>query len=298
MAWVITHEFPQIKKLPQKINIYPIGDMQLSPANRSCDWHATKRTLKEIAEDPFGAVIITGDIEDDDRPSTRVMRKKSFADREDVITGDGIKHMGWLDKEVIPLLLPLAKMPYGIIGVLAGHHWFGLTKGDNSVKYICRELQAQSRKPVPYLGVMSAFVRLKFNAFGQILTKVIHVQHGVGGGGATGSSLRNLEKASKDFEADVYIRAHDCQIEGKKKDVIYPKATEIKPELLHKTKVWLNIGSMTRAYEMTQDEPTYPEQAAMSPSTLGWGIVHFNLRYASTHENKSQGLTSDIRIEF
>lgn len=262
---------------------------------------AVKRWIQEIVDDPVDSgIIIPGDIEDEDRPSTRERRKSAFADRPEVAYRDADKHRAWVDKEVIPLLLPLQKTKFGIMGVLAGHHWTILSPALNSVQYICNELTRLSGKKVHYLGEMTSWLDFRFQYRGKRgFRKLVHVQHGSGGGQSKSGPLNKLDRAAQGFDGDVFIRAHDCQLVATKNIHLYPKATRVgeEPEILDRVEALLNLGSATKGYEVTKGAPSYIEQQVFRPVAMGWGMVKFKVRRAQTWEDQSQNLKCDLRVE-
>lgn len=247
-------------------------------------------------------MVIAGDIEDEDRPSTRALRKSVFAERPEVAFRDAEKHRAWLDRDVIPLLLPLQKTKYGIMGVLAGHHWTVLSPALNSVQYICNELTRLSGKKVNYLGEMSAFLDLRFkddNSHHRI-RQVVHVQHGTGGSQSKSGALMKLDRTSQGFIADAYIRAHDCSLVASKSQQLYPKEMRVgdsEPEMLSRDVALLNLGAATKGYEMTKGAPSYVESAMMRPAALGWGTVIFNVRRSRRWEDISQNTRVDLKVQ-
>lgn len=300
MAWIEKYEVP-FSTMPYEFHLHGLCDLQIGSTSTILEM--IKVRVDEICDDPFDSgVVIPGDIEDEDRPSTRALRKAVFAERGEVIQRDAEKHLAWLDKSVIPLLLPLQKTKFGIMGVLAGHHWTQISPVLNSCQYICQEISRLSKRPVPYLGEMSAFMDLRFRPNGErqrSVRKVVHVQHGEGGGQTKSASLNKLDRTSQGFEADVYIRAHDCQIVASKYDRLYPKelGSGDEPALLARHIAVLNLGSATRGYEIGKGAPSYIESKMMRPSALGWGTVKFKLRKARTHEDPARNTKCEIKVE-
>lgn len=296
MAWVETKVLVS-DKLPQRYNIYIGADFQLG--SDSTDKVIIRNWVKRVSSDPNGLWMILGDIEDDDRPTSRIIRKSAFSGRKEVLTADAKKHRSWIHKEILPILEPLTKTRLGSLGVLAGHHWYDL--GDmTSTEYICNVLGTMGKKhKVPYLGQMSAWIRLKFRRPGKVyggVDKLLHVQHGVGGGGTLASALNKLVKTSHGFYADCYVRAHDCTLVGAKYDILRPKESDT-PELVHKTVTLLNVGSATRGYEVNKSDPSYVEMGMMNPQTLGWGELHAQHYIQSRAIDKSCNLAVDFKLE-
>lgn len=284
-------------KVPFKFNLHGICDTQ--EGSKSTHLGIVDYRIKEICADPEAGVIIPGDIEDEDRPSTRVIREAAFAGRGEVKWRDAEKHMAWLDKAIIPRYAKLNQTKYGILGILAGHHWTQLTPSLNSVEYICREIAKKTGRPCPYLGQMSAYLILTFRGQGNnSVRKVVHVQHGEGGGTKAGS-LNKIQKTMQGFEADAFIRAHDCQIVAAKYSQIYPKtqstATSV-PQILSRNIAALNLGSATVGYELSQGDPSYVEAKMLQPTAMGWGELQFTVRRAHVWEDPLYNLIADIKV--
>lgn len=300
MAWVEIFDIPY-PKTPYEFHLHGLCDLQLGSSSSAVD--RIKLWIEEICDDPFDSgVIIPGDIEDEDRPSTRAIRQGAFAGRGEVVARDAQKHMAWVDKEVIPLLLPIQKKTkYGIMGILAGHHWTQISPVLNSAQYICQELTRLSGKKVEYLGQMMSFIDLRFKSdTGNTIRKVGHIQHGEGGGQTKSSSLNKLDRTFHGFEADFYIRAHDCQIVATKWTRLYAKESRGKgaaPVLMNKPAAGLNLGSATKGYEVGKDAPSYVEQGMFRPVEMGWGTLKFKIRKKRTWEDPDRNATCDLRVE-
>lgn len=302
--WHESYRIP-FKSTPYEFHLHGFCDTQLG--NDSTSIQTIRNRIREIIEDPYDSgIIIPGDIEDEDRPSTRSIRRAAFAEREEVIYRDAQKHMAWLDKEVIPLLLPLQKTKYGIMGILAGHHWTQLSPVLNSVQYICQELTRLSGKKVPYMGIMSAFLDLTFyRDNGKDVKQSIylsgHIQHGEGGGQTKASALTKLDRAAQGFYADFYWRAHDTQLIATKTDQIRPqvkiKTINDEPHMLHRTIPYINCGAATRGYLMDKNHLSYIEDKMMRPTTLGWPTQKFKIRKAYKEEDPNQNLICEMKVE-
>ncbi len=197
--------------------------------------------------------------------------------------------------------MPLQKTKYGIMGVLAGHHWSVLSPALNSVEYICNELTRISCKKVNYLGEMSAFLDLRFRVRGTNggIRQVIHVQHGEGGGQTKAAALNKLDRTSQGFIADAYIRAHDCSLVASKSQQLYPKELSKPgdPEMLSRDVALLNLGAATKGYEMDKHKISYVESAMMRPAALGWGTLKFIIRRSHAWEDAKKGMRVDLRVQ-
>lgn len=295
--------------MPYRFNLECIADFQLG--SRSCCEWKIQQHIDDIlgnAQTVDSGVIVAGDLEDEDRPSTRMIRAHIGADRSEVVERDAMKHIAWLEQKVIPLLLPLHKgTKYGIMGGVAGHHWTQLTEYEdadgkkqpaiNSVQYIYRRLEELTGKPCVYLGEMVSFLDLTFEhtPTDHRLRQVGLLQHGEGSGAAN-----KLTRTAKGFDADFFIRGHDCKLLGTKEDQLYAKETRTggEPAILSRTRAMLNLGSATLGYEMNKKAPSYIEQKMMLPSTMGWGTLKFRIRKSLTAEDENRNLRADIKVEF
>lgn len=303
MAWSEKWVIPFTTK-PFVFNLECLADFQLG--SRSCCEWKIEQHVKDIlynAKYTESGILFAGDIEDEDRPSTRMIRAKIAAERSEVVERDSMKHISWLEQKVIPLLLKLHKgTKYGIMGGVAGHHFTQLTPDMNSVEYIFRRLKELTGKPCVYLGQMVSFVTFTFldKNSGKICKRVGLLQHGEGGGQTKASTLTRLERTVQGFHADFYIRGHDCQLVGTKTDQLFAREQKSREEgkIGSRTKVMLNLGSATMGYEYRRDSPSYIESAMMRPATLGWGTIQFRIRCSSTFEDKDNNLTSDLKLIF
>jgi len=297
MAWSEVYEI-NVDRFPYKMNIHGFSDLQIGSESTSI--RAIKQRVEEIIDDPIDSgTIILGDIVDEDRPSTRSMRKAAFSDRVEVISRDAENHMEWIDRHVIPELLPLQKTKFGIMAVLAGHHYTQITPYLNSAQYICNRLKELTKREAPYLGVMSSFMDLRFRSNGKSIRSVGHIQHGEGGGQTKGSTIARLDRTSQGFYADWYVRAHDCQLVCTKTDQLFPKMIKSgsEPDIMSRTVTYLNLGSATQGYQPSKKDPSYVENGMMRPTTMGWGTLKLNVRKAWKHEDDGQSYKIDIKVE-
>ena len=114
-----------------------------------------------------------GDLLDADRPSLRDRKKIMYSDRKEAWTQDDKQSMALIDKEIIPLYLPIKDR---CLGMIDGDHYAIYSNGMTSTEYIARKLG------VPYLGERMAFIGLVFkNPGGQkcrytiLLLSLIHI---------------------------------------------------------------------------------------------------------------------------
>jgi len=296
MAWVAAHKVELEESGIWTLDF--ISDLQLG--SESCCKATIMRHIKTILGRKQGAFCSLGDIEDEDRPSTRVIRAKIAAERSEVVKRDCDKHKLWLDTDVIPFLTPLVKGSR-FLGGVSGHHWAQMT-GTTSVEYLYKAWGNIAGYEIQYWGQMSTWLWLQFYMQGRhIGTKLVHLQHGVGGGQTLASAINKLERTAQGFPADAYVRAHDCKRVAAKTVEVFPKQMNAedpgKPELFHRDIVLLNIGAGARGYDITRDQPSYVENAMMRPVGMGWGSLHFNVRRSQTDEDSNRSWRIDINAE-
>ncbi len=306
MAWSEPWRF-KFDKLPYRFNLECLADWQLG-SRSCCEWKIEQHIedILENAKHTDSGVIFAGDIEDEDRPSTRVIRAKIAAERGEVVERDSMKHVAWLEQKAIPLLLKLhTGTKYGIMGGVAGHHFTQISSGVNSVQYMFRRLKEITGKPCVYLGDMVSFLdftfsyRPKNSVHDHSIRQVGLLQHGEGGGSTKGATVTKLERSVQSFDADFYIRGHDCQLIGTKTDQLYTKEDRGgTPGICCRTKAMLNLGSATMGYEMRKDSASYIEAGMMRPATMGWGAIKFRVRQSRVAEDKNRNLRVDLKLDF
>lgn len=306
MAWNEGWTIP-FDKYPYRFNLECLADWQLG-SRSCCKWKIEQHIddILESAQHTDSGVLFAGDIEDEDRPSTRIIRAKIAAERSEVVERDSMKHVAWLEHEVVPLLLKLHKgTKYGIMGGVAGHHYSQIAAGTNSVQYLFRRLEEITKKPCVYLGEMVSFIDLTFSKSrgpSKPVTTIRQVgllQHGEGGGATKNSTVTKLERAAQGFDADFFIRGHDCQLIGTKTDQLYIKESRGEDRQINcRTKAMLNLGSATMGYEMGKGPSSYIEASMMRPASMGWGTLQFRVRRSLAVEDKNQNPRVDIKINF
>lgn len=293
------------------------GDWQLG-SRSTCEWKIDddiEETLNR-AKTMASGVLFLGDIEDEDRPSTRAIRKTISADRSEVAERDAAKHVSYLEADILPRLVRLHEgTKYGIMGGVAGHHWTFLPGGAevngkklySSVEYMYARLEQITGKPCIYMGQMASFVDLRFRCTeasgveGKSCRSVGFIQHGEGGGATKSATVTKLERAAQGFDAQWYARGHDCQILGTKTDQLYARDTkgeESEGSIGSRTKTMLNLGAATMGYELGRGNPSYVESGMMRPVTMGWGTKLFRIRTAHYSEDPSCNLKADIKLLF
>ena len=128
---------------PTKIHLYILSDIHFGSNAFLKDEY--ERIADIIKRDKYAYTIILGDVTDDDRPSSRALRKAMFSDRVEAFQQEDKQHLDWLDRRILPDLAKVAK-PNRCMGILDGDHHRQYSNGLTSVQYACSMLK------VPYLG--------------------------------------------------------------------------------------------------------------------------------------------------
>ncbi len=258
-------------------SFYMGGDDQLG--GNVSDEFAVREWVDEVLADQSAVWAKLGDIEDEDRPTTRIRRRSMNADRPEVNQRDAAKHLAWIDQKVIPIMRPLIKRR--CLGILAGHHFTQITSVINSVQYICRKLTSLGGYPVPYLGQMESWAPVRFEAEGHAgrerIPRLFHLQHGTGGSQAVGSALKKLKKTADGIYADVYVRGHDLRLEATRIAQLSPGTGDV-PTIANRHALLVNTGGASKSRTLTRGTPIYPESGGMGAVAMGWAKVNAYLR--------------------
>jgi predicted phosphodiesterase len=253
-----------VNKTGPMMNLYCIGDLHIgSPAflERSFD------ALSDIVrKDKYAYFICPGDLTDDDRPTTRLLRRAMFNDRQEALEQEDIQHLTWMDNFVIPRLNKLMK-PSRTLGFLDGDHYRVYANGLTSVQYIC------AKNKIPYLGSGQALLRLnfKYKTAGSATVK-IHIHHGKGSGVTEASDINELQKVSNQWRAvDVFIRGHS----HKPKFIPFQRYYDTKerpPEVRVREGFLINAGSFRQGVIMGKVD--YAEREVYPPTSTRCPILH------------------------
>lgn len=229
----IRDEYHQIKSLGPVANLYIMPDCHFgSPAFLECEY---ERLAKIIENDPLARVLFQGDILDSNRPSTRAIKKVAYHDRAEEHQQEDDRNEFWIEKQIIPKLKRLIKTPDRCLGMMDGDHFIEMANGMTSTQLLC------SRLKVPYLGDGQAIIKQHYcyakNSAGARANICIHVQHGIGGGGRSGTGVNKLEDTAQAWEGiDIFVRGHSH------KGFIFPISKYYVPHLTQEIRqrdIWL-----------------------------------------------------------
>lgn len=225
---MIPKKFLFPRKAGIKINLYILSDIHFG--SRAFLWDEWRRVKDIIKNDPDAYTIVLGDLTDDDRPSTRSMRRQMYSDRIEAFQEEDSQHRNHMDDIIIPEIKPILK-PGRCLGILDGDHFREYSNRITSVQYACMALK------IPYLGDGQARINLQFCAKDEVCYSFrIHAQHGVAGTGRPGNGVNKLEDVANQWEGmDAFMRGHNH------KGFIYPisKYYEDRQGELKKRDIWL-----------------------------------------------------------
>lgn len=255
-----------------EFHVRPVGDLQWGAKgfDEELYWECWEQTVN----DPNSITIGMGDWSDNFRPTIRERFGASMSGDVMAQMQMDDMHRDHMDKMIRTLKLEkLVKAGHGCLGLLDGHHFFRYANGETSTQYLCRTLK------IPYLGEMSAFIRLLFqykkNATSSMGSLVIHAQHGEGGAQYIASDAAKLErKTVPNFQADIYLRGHSTKAYSGGSDILYMSEAE-NPSILAKSVVWANTGGFMRGY--LEGETTYVEKKMLAPAKLGYVVVNIKV---------------------
>ena len=255
-----------VDKSGNLMNLYCVGDIHMGSEaflERSFD------RLCDIAKkDKNAYFIFTGDITDDDRPSTRLMRRSMFNDRPEALKQEDLQHLAWMDSYVMPRLNKLIRKDR-CLGLLDGDHYRQYATGMTSVQYLC------TRHKLPYLGSGQAILRLHFAYRGSSVSTVkIHAHHGKGSGVTEEADIRELQRISHQYEGmHLYVRGHS----HKPKFVPFTRyvdSMERPPQIKVREGFLVNAGSFRQGVIM--NDVDYAEMNLYAPTSTRCPIIMFN----------------------
>lgn len=231
----------------KEINLFPIADIHInSDMFNEKRWKEWAYSFTH-AKNPL--CVIAGDIIDEDRPSTRKMRREMFDDRKEAYSAEDKQHLYYLDKNVIPKLKFLNSD--NCLGCIDGDHYRQYSNGLTSTQYICSILK------IPYLRDGQAIISIKAlqknngnNKDKPYINRGsynILVRHGKGYNSKAGGTLNGMLNFSSFYEGiDCYIKGHSHNA------IIYPhqvrKFNNYSMDIILKEILEVNCGSFRDSF--------------------------------------------------
>lgn len=178
-------------------NLYTISDLHIGDAH--ADEHEIVRRVDEARKDPYGVVILNGDL-------MNTATRNSVSD----VYGEIRSPMEQIEY-LVTMLKPIRDK---IAGVTTGNHENRVyrTDGIDIMRLVCRELGIEERYGpdgvVVFLrfGLKNSHDRHKGRNNAQMYT--IYATHGSGGGRKEGAKAIRLADMASIVDADVYLHSH------------------------------------------------------------------------------------------
>ena len=180
-------------------NIYTLADLHIGDPHSLLD--EITRRLKEAEQDPYGLVILNGDL-------LNTALRHSVSD----VYGELIPPMQQL-QELVDLLRPIRDK---ILGVTTGNHENRIYKSDgiDIMRIACRELGIVDRyAPEGVLiflrfGMRAAHAQHHKEGRNPRQWYTIYATHGSGGGRKEGAKAIRLADMAAVVDADIYVHSH------------------------------------------------------------------------------------------
>ena len=181
----------------ETVNIYPLADLHIGDVH--CDLKAVYDQIDKIKNDPYGLVILNGDL-------LNTALRNSVSD----VYGDTMKPVDQI-VELVTLLTPIKDK---IIACTIGNHEARVYRNDgiDIMRLACRELEIEDKyQPEGVLiflrfGLSDDGHRPKGEVRHRLFT--IYATHGSGGGRKEGAKAMRLADLASIVDADIYIRSH------------------------------------------------------------------------------------------
>lgn len=305
-------------KKDREFNIFPLGDIHFgSLAFDEFLWNKFLKVFKEI-KNPL--VIVTGDIIDNDRPSTRDRRKTTFLDRIEAYKQEDEDIFETLWAKYFSRLEFLNKD--NCLGMLDGDHYRVFSNGVTSTELLCGKLG------VPYLGNGQALIKVVFYDGSKKRSINIHARHGIGYQSTTGGKLNANKKFADTWEGiDLFVKGHSHSawydsvprdvftVKGfvykkmiycinncsfRKRFVLENEVKKAKEEaistILKKKERLEPLGKeeLKKIAGIIQDEADYPERKEYPPTSNR--LIMLNLKFFNSKENGYWDLDYSTRI--
>ena len=259
--------FYHVTKLGPISNVYVIPDCHFgSPAFL-------------IEKDPLAKVLFQGDVLDSNRPSTREIKKMAYHDRPEEYEQEDRRNEVWIEQEILPRLRRIIKSPDRCLGMMDGDHYLMMANGLTSTQYICSKLK------VPYLGDGQAILKFHYvyskNSNGARANIIIHAQHGIGGGGRSGTGVNKLEDTANAWDGvDIFVRGHSH------KGFIFPISKYYVPHLrdeIMQRDIWLvNTPSFRTGF--VKGTTDYAEKRNYAATAHKFPVIHLSCDKSRTNK--------------
>jgi hypothetical protein len=272
-----------------RFDLYPIGDIHLGAA--ACDLGHFRRTVAQVAADPYARWIGMGDYGDfilpeDPRWKMSVLDWKRLGYRKG---RPDLRNLAQEYRDMIRAELEPIKAK--CIGLLDGNHddYMKDKYHLDVVGELCDWTGA------PYLGY-TALIRVEVLVDGgggkvRVWPFTIFAEHGSTGGGTDGNAVNSLQKRGAEFDADVYLKGHvHKRSTGPRKTVL----AWGKKKIAVRDKVFVLTGTYLKGY--SEYETTYGERKGYPPNEIGGTVVRVTVKPRS-NTGELTGRISALDVE-
>ena len=261
---------------PSTFHFFPIPDLHFG-SNGFSDPAYQKLKNKMHSFDAKSVLTLgLGDYVDEERPSTRRMKRATFcdADRKESLDKMFEANMTYVDRFFLSGYKNIFNHGQ-CLGLLNGDHYYENSEGYTSTQYICDKLK------VPYIGPDKyALIKLVFEYTGNgnsraVSEFVLFAEHGQGGSKWNSNDMAKAEKeTSHFFIADLYLRAHSHRkhyCENVRCSVNRAKDLGINMDLAR----IVNVPSCLQGFR--ENVMQYPEVEGLKPLPTGFVRIDFNV---------------------
>lgn len=196
----------------------------------------------------------------------------------------------WHKRAVVELAEILKPIKTRIVGAILGNHYWEYADGTNSEQFLCQVLG------IPYLGPVG-IVRLEFrdDSGRSRHSMVVYAHHhgGSSGGRTTGGDVAAMERAEGNFDADIYVFSHTHRRNASKLPIL-TLTRKGQARIIERTKVFVRTGAFLKGYgedypgTSQPHFPSYAEQKALRPTSLGWVRVGIKLTHVHVKNGRKQ----------
>ena len=241
-----------VKRFPymanKSFNLYPIGDIHLGSAG--CDEELLEKTVKQIASDPDGRVVLMGDMIDGigrangdkrNRNKTLATWARQVEDEDELFEAEVAK--------AVEVLSPIADK---LLAVVCGNHEDDVERHGHGNVYwqiVDRLAVIGGHKAQDIALGYDGFIPIRFDRQVKdnkphVWTLTLFVHHGFGGGKMPGAKALNLWHMLGTYDADIVLVGHTHDHVYTEREIVSPGNGTPK----QKTRVGVVCGSFLKGY--------------------------------------------------
>ena len=254
----VEHEL--LTKKLDELRLYPLGDLHIG--HRGFQRSLFRDQVREIAADPAGLVVLTGDLIEN---VTRSSVGDLFEELEIVSPQD----------QADDAIGELSLIKDRIIGAVRGNHCYRTPKdmGIDPMAYICRGLEIPYFRDAVLLCLRFGVARVGPARNGKPMLYTVYASHLSGGAGTDGGKVNAASKMANVVVADVCIGGHTHAPETHKRAVFVPNLQN--RQVIKREIQIVNAGTY-------QDNSGFGIRKVFAPVVLGSPVVTLSGRRRRT----------------